>query len=407
MKKYSLPLILIALFVLAACSSEPTMSPTTPPSTALSTPVVVTSVAPETPVANASPLEEPIAQATEVAYPIEDPVGEPTAVPELIELVAQDLKTPWEIVFLPDGRLLVNERPGTLTILGLDGQRIAIADVFERSESGLLGLVLHPDFEQNHWLYLYLTYQAPSGMLNRVERYRFDQNELSERTVILDNIPGANNHDGGRMEFGPDGLLYITTGDAQNANLAQDTNSLAGKILRLNDDGSLPADNPFGNPVYSYGHRNPQGLAWDSQGRLWSTEHGPSGAGSGYDELNLIEMGANYGWPIIQGDQTGEGMVSPRLQSGGNETWAPGDLEIVNDIAFFVGLRGSTLYAVPLDDIRPETLQRHFAGEYGRLRTLRLGPDGLLYMGTSNTDGRATPQADDDRIFKVDWRQLQ
>ncbi|MEL7626896.1 MAG: PQQ-dependent sugar dehydrogenase [Anaerolineaceae bacterium] len=332
--------------------------------------------------------------------------NKPTGNPEPISIVAQNLQTPWEIVFLPDGRMLVTERPGILSLIETNGVRIPIADVYESSESGLLGLALHPSFAENQYLYLYLTYQANGKMLNRVERYRFDGTTLSDPMFIIDRIPGAAIHDGGRIEFGPDGFLYITTGDAGASASAQDVNSLSGKILRLHDDGSIPKDNPFGNAVYSYGHRNPQGLAWDEQGQLWSTEHGPSGLGSGYDELNLIEKGGNYGWPEIQGDQSREGMITPRLQSGGNETWAPGDLEIVDRIAYFTGLRGATLYSVPLDDIRPEALQRHFTNEFGRLRALRLGPDGLLYMGTSNTDGRGSVREGDDKIFRIDPNQL-
>lgn len=392
-------LLLLFVLLLAACSNTPIATETI----SVSEPIIRTTQIP-TP---AQPQEESAAtEELSPVYPVEETQPMPTPVPQLIEAVVQNLQTPWEIVFLPDGRMMITERPGTLTIIDVDGTRIPIADVYERGESGLLGLVLHPDFIENQFLYLYLTYQTSSGMFNRIERYRFSDNQLTESTIILDNIPGASNHDGGRMEFGPDGLLYITTGDAENANQSQDTNSLAGKILRLKDDGGIPEDNPFGNPIYSYGHRNPQGLAWDSQNRLWATEHGPSGLGSGYDELNLIETGGNYGWPLIQGDQTREGLISPQLQSGGNETWAPGDLEIVDDVAFFVGLRGATLYSVPLNAISPENLQRHFVGEFGRLRALRLGPDGFLYMGSSNTDGRATPKAGDDKIFRVDWHQL-
>lgn len=392
MKKTIILLSILLLGTLAACGRE--VSPGEPDS-----------MLPVIPVATVTrPSNEPALTNTPEETTI---LAEPTVVPEPISIAAQNLETPWEIAFLPDGKLLVTERPGTLVVIGgAEYVRIPITDVYERSESGLLGLALHPDFEQNQWLYLYLTYETPDGLLNRVERHRFDDGKLSESTVIFDQIPGSNNHDGGRIEFGPDGLLYITTGDSQNSALAQDIDSLAGKILRLHDDGSIPADNPFGNAVYSYGHRNPQGLVWDEQGRLWSTEHGPSGLGSGYDELNLIEIGGNYGWPVIQGDQTQEGMITPQLQSGGDETWAPGDLEIVDGTAWFVGLRGATLYCVPLDDIRPETLQRHLAGEFGRLRALRLGPDGLLYTGTSNTDGRGIPQQQDDKILRIDWRQL-
>lgn len=392
-------LLLLFVLLLAACSNTPIATETI----SVSEPIIRT-IQISTPT---QPQEESAAsEELSPVYPVEETQPMPSPVPQLIEAVVQNLQTPWEIVFLPDGRMMITERPGTLTIIDADGTRIPIADVYERGESGLLGLVLHPDFIENQFLYLYLTYQTSSGMFNRIERYRFSDNKLTESTIILDNIPGASNHDGGRMEFGPDGLLYITTGDAENANQSQDTNSLAGKILRLRDDGGIPEDNPFGNPIYSYGHRNPQGLAWDSQNRLWATEHGPSGLGSGYDELNLIEIGGNYGWPLIQGDQTREGLITPQLQSGGNETWAPGDLEIVDDVAFFVGLRGATLYSVPLNAIIPENLQRHFVGEFGRLRALRLGPDGFLYMGSSNTDGRATPKAGDDKIFRVDWHQL-
>lgn len=383
------------LIVLSACGS----GQTTPD---------VASTLPVSPVATfTQPATESEPDLTHTEEPTPYPIPtEPAPIPEPLSIAAQNLQTPWEIAFLPDGRLLVTERPGSLTLVEPGGSQITISDVYERSESGLLGLALHPEFEQNQLLYLYLTYQENGNMFNRVERYRFDGSTLIDREVIIDQIPGAPNHDGGRIEFGPDGLLYITTGDAGTSSNAQDINSLAGKILRLHDDGKIPADNPFNNPVYSYGHRNPQGLAWDEQGRLWSAEHGPSGLGSGYDELNLIEIGGNYGWPEIQGDQTREGMIAPRLQSGGGETWAPGDLEIVDGVAYFVGLRGATLYSVPLDDIRPETLQRHFAQEFGRLRSIRLGPDGLLYVGTSNRDGRGMIQEGDDKILRIDPQQL-
>lgn len=384
---------LLLLIVLTACGTESTPSPTDSNLPVIHV-VTLTIPLPET---------ETMIPETLNQTPIPD---EPTPTPELISTAVQNLQTPWEITFLPDGRLLITERSGSLVLIDADSERIPIVGVLEQGESGLLGLALHPEFDQNGLLYLYMSYQGAGSPLNRVERYQFDGKVLSDRMVIIDLIPGDVNHDGGRIEFGPDGLLYITTGDASYGPNAQDINSLAGKILRLHDDGTIPADNPFGNAVYSYGHRNPQGLAWDEQGQLWSTEHGPSGLGSGYDELNLIEIGGNYGWPDIQGDQTRVGMISPRLQSGGNETWAPGDLEIVDGVAYFTGLRGSTLYSVPLNDIRPETLQRHFASEYGRLRALRLGSDGLLYVGTSNRDGRGSIRAGDDKIFRIDPKQL-
>ena len=393
MKRLPLLITVLLLIVVSACGTESTPSPTDSSSPVIHV-VTLTIPPPETETMIPETLNQTLIS------------EEPTPTPELISTAVQNLQTPWEITFLSDGRLLITERPGTLVLIDADSERIQIADVREQGESGLLGLALHPEFDQNRLLYIYLTYQGASSLLNRVERYQFDGRVLSDRVVIIDQIPGAGNHDGGRIEFGPDGLLYITTGDAGYGAYAQDINSLAGKILRLHDDGTIPADNPFGNAVYSYGHRNPQGLAWDEQGQLWSTEHGPSGFGSGYDELNLIEIGGNYGWPDIQGDQTRDGMISPHLHSGGNETWAPGDLEIVDGVAYFTGLRGSTLYSVPLNDIRPETLQRHFVSEFGRLRALRLGPDGLLYVGTSNRDGRGSIREGDDKIFRIDPKQL-
>jgi glucose/arabinose dehydrogenase len=183
--------------------------------------------------------------------------------------------------------------------------------VHHAGEGGLLGMALHPRFDEHHWIYLYLTTVSDGGAENRVERYTFENDRLSDKKIIIDKIPGANYHDGGRIAFSPDGYLYITTGDAGKSNLAQATDSLAGKILRVHDDGSIPLDNPFHNAVWSYGHRNSQGLAWDDRGRLWATEHGRSGILSGFDELNLIEKGKNYGWPVIQGDESREGMERP------------------------------------------------------------------------------------------------
>lgn len=251
---------------------------------------------------------------------------------------------------------------------------------------------------------MYLTTSSGSKITNQVVRYTLKDYQLSDRKVLLKDIPGAGNHDGGRVEFGPDGLLYITTGDAEQPSNAQNTNSLAGKILRIKDDGSIPNDNPFGNAVYSYGHRNAQGLTWDSQGRLWATEHGRSGSASGYDEVNLIQKGLNYGWPNIQGDQERSGMEKPFIHSGPNETWAPGDIEYINGQLVFTGLRGESIYS-----LNPETksLKRLFKGEFGRLRALRLGPDGKIYLTTSNQDGRGSVRAGDDKVLKLDKSLIQ
>lgn len=319
-----------------------------------------------------------------------------------IEVVAENLNIPWEIAFLPTGEMLVTERPGTLLRIGADREVVQeIEGVVHIGEGGLMGLALHPEFEENRFIYLYLTSRDETGIVNRVERYRLQGNSLSAREIILEGIEGAPNHDGGRIGFGPDGMLYITTGDAQTPSLSQDTSSLNGKILRIHADGSIPSDNPFGNAVYSYGHRNPQGLAWDGQDRLWITEHGPSGLQSGFDEINLIEAGNNYGWPEVRGDETRAGMTLPVIQSGADDTWAPAGAAYINGSVFFAGLRGASLYEAKLDGREVSEFLAHFRGEYGRLRAVVAGPDGMLYITTSNTDGRGDPQAGDDKIIRV------
>ena len=322
------------------------------------------------------------------------------------EVVAERLEIPWEIVFLPDGTLLVTERPGRLLYIGEDRQVIEVSGVAHRGEGGLLGLALHPRFSSNRQIYLYLTTAQEGGLTNRVERYTFSNGSLSDRRVIIEGIPGAANHDGGRIAFGPDGMLYVGTGDAGSAERAQDTNSLAGNILRLAEDGSTPVDNPFGNAVYSYGHRNVQGLAWDSRGQLWATEHGRSGVQSGFDEVNKIVKGANYGWPQIQGDQMQEGMVAPELHSGATETWAPSGMTILNGHIIFAGLRGEALYTADISSGEAQALRAYLRGKYGRLRTVVIGPDDMLYILTNNRDGRGRPSAPDDRIIKIDPRTL-
>ncbi|HLD25829.1 MAG TPA: PQQ-dependent sugar dehydrogenase [Candidatus Andersenbacteria bacterium] len=331
----------------------------------------------------------------------------PARKPEATKVIAQDLAIPWEIAFLPDGALLVTERPGRLLKISANKTVIPITGVQHVGEGGLLGLALHPNFASNQLLYLYLTTKEGSGLRNRVERYRLVGEELRDRTTIIAGIPGAAVHDGGRMAFlpaeagGPPYHLYITTGDASDEDSAQDTQSLAGKILRLNDDGSIPTDNPFNNAVYSYGHRNPQGLAWDAAGRLWATEHGRSGAASGFDEVNLITPGSNYGWPRIQGDEKAAGLIPPRAHSGAAETWAPAGAAVVGDRLFFTGLRGEALYEARLSGDAISGIVRHFPREFGRLRAVTLGPDGWLYLSTSNTDGRGRVHAGDDKIIKV------
>ena len=324
-------------------------------------------------------------------------VTSPEVVAADVAVVAENLEIPWDLVFLPNGEILVSERSGFLVKLS-DQSRIAITGTKHQGEGGLLGLALHPNFSNNNFLYLYLTATVNGGLLNRVERYIWQADTLNFDKIIIDNIPGASYHDGGQLEFGPDGFLYIATGDAGDSNLAQNVNSLAGKILRLHDDGSIPVDNPWGTAVYSYGHRNVQGLAWDGQGRLWATEHGRSGVRSGFDELNLIAPGKNYGWPEIEGDAVKNNMETPVINSGATATWAPAGLAYLDGSLFFGGLRGNALYQF---DISSGQLTSHFYQEFGRIRAVVKGPDGFLYISTSNRDGRGEVQAGDDKIIKI------
>jgi glucose/arabinose dehydrogenase len=334
------------------------------------------------------------------------------------EEFASNLDVPWEMAFAPDGRIFLTERPGRIRVIKdgqLENEPWMSIEVAAVGEGGLLGLALDPDFTTNHYVYVAYTYQNSEGkLLNRLVRLREDSSGKGAMDkVLLDNAAGNSIHDGGRVKFGLDGKLYWTVGEAGNPGLAQDLSSLNGKILRLNSDGTIPEDNPSPEcPVYSYGHRNPEGLAWQaSTNRLYATEHGPSGSsyGTGQDEVNFIEPGGNYGWPDIHGSQTHKGMMSPVIQSGESEAWAPSGATFVtggpwDGSLLFAGLRGETLYRLVLAKNDPRQVirfEKYFSGQFGRLRDVVQGIDGALYILTNNRDGRGNPQPGDDKILKL------
>ncbi len=309
------------------------------------------------------------------------------------EVLVTGLAAPWSIAFYGE-TALVSERDST-RLLELDSQGNAreigtIDAAAPRGEGGLLGIAVHGDH-----LYAYFTTNDD----NRVERFALSGEPgalaLGESETLLSGIPAASYHNGGRIAFGPDDMLYVTTGDAGNTALSQQRDSLAGKILRLSPDGAVPADNPFQDSyVYSYGHRNPQGIAWAEDGTLYASEFGRDT----WDELNIIEAGGNYGWPEVEGIAEDDAYIDPVQQWETSEA-SPSGIAIVGDSVYIANLRGERLREVPLS--APETSHEHFVGEYGRLREVTISPDGALWVLTNNTDGRGSPSENDDRIISL------
>jgi aldose sugar dehydrogenase len=343
-----------------------------------------------------------------------EPPPAPVELGEL-ETVVTGLEVPWSVAFVDSDTLLVTERDAGRVRVVEDGrlrpEPALTVDLGATREGGLLGVALHPDFPDERSAYLYYT----TGGDNRVARYDVAEDlTLSGEQVVLTGIPAAPVHDGGRIAFGPDGMLYVSTGDARTPESAARLDSLAGKILRVAPDGSVPPDNPFeGSPVWSYGHRNPQGLAWDAEGRLFATEHGPSGEFGlcCNDEVNLVEPGRFYGWPYRMGLSEGAGgeppaeTVEPIATSGGG-TWAPAGLTVLGEgserTMLVATLEGSALLRFDLgDQIRAPVEPEVAADGLGRLRVAATGPDGCVWVATSNRDGRGDPAPQDDRLLRA------
>lgn len=309
-------------------------------------------------------------------------------------VLAENLDTPWAMDFLPNETIIFTERNGKVSLLEKNGkiEQVGNISVSQVSESGLLGIAVDPDFNQNRYVYIYYTHD---GGINRISRFKLNEN-LTNEQILLDNIPGGAIHNGGRLKFGPEGKLYATTGDAGNSNLAQNINSTGGKILRLNPDGSVPSDNPFGNYVYSYGSRDPQGIAWNPyNGILYESEHGASRN----DEINIITKGGNYGWPIVEVDKNDTGYISP-LRVYTDFTLAPSGIGFYQNRLFVTGLRGNQLRVLNLsEDGKTITSESEIFTNIGRIRDVVIH-NGYIYICTSNKDGRGTPLQGDDKIIR-------
>ncbi len=352
--------------------------------------------------------------------PVEDvflPDGDKVTVEAWIE----NLRIPWSLIFLPDGRALVSERPGTVRLIKggkLLQKPYAQINVEHIGEGGLMGLAIPPTFAKKPYLYVMHTYRKGDKLYNRVIRLKDRGNEGTLDRVIIDNIPGGTKHNGGRIAFGPDGMLYITTGETFDAEIAQDLKSPGGKILRVTPEGSVPHDNPFkGSPVYSYGHRNPQGISWQTgTNKLFESEHGPSGEFGhfAHDEINIITKGGNYGWPEVIGAPGQKPYIDPivvwkNTTPPSGMTFYKGDLlkHLKGDL-FVATLRSESLIRIKLEPKSEKVMriERWFAsdfreGRYGRIRDVVEGPEGALYFLTNNTDGRGSPGPGDDRIYRI------
>src|SRR3989344_5100863 len=349
-----------------------------------------------------------------------NPIGVPVAESGKslkLEVFVSNLYVPWSLAFTGEKRLLVAERNGKIRVIEngrlLEMPLFTFGNIYDQEEAGLMGLTVDPKYPENK--YIYASYAYNSNGKPRIKIVRLVDNGTTAVVdkVLIDNILAAPYHDGSRIKFGPDGKLYVTTGEATQADLAADLLSKNGKILRLNSDGTIPDDNPFPNsPIFSYGHRNPQGIAWSDSGQLWETEHGPSGfdGPGGGDEINLIKAGKNYGWPKahheikLAGTEYPKLLFTPAIAPAGAMFYS-GKLfpEFKNNL-FFTGLRGEGVWRAVISETDPETIasfEKLGAITVGRVRVIIEGPDGAIYFSTSNRDGRGSLREGDDKIYKI------
>nr|WSX76599.1 PQQ-dependent sugar dehydrogenase [Streptomyces sp. NBC_00899] len=320
--------------------------------------------------------------------------------------LATGLASPWGVVQLADGTLLVGSRDtGRITRVDPAKKTSTVVGTVpgvahtQGGEAGLLGLALSPGFGTDHLLYAYFSTESDNRIASMVfDPTRAPGDQLGAPDTILRGIPTGAIHNGGRIAFGPDGMLYAGTGETGQRGLAQDMSSLGGKILRMTPDGQVPKDNPVpGSLVYSPGHRNVQGLAWDPQGRLWASEFGQDT----WDELNLIEPGKNYGWPVVEGIAHRAGYVDPVAQWHTDEA-SPSGIAYAAGSIWMAALKGQRLWRIPLDGTKAAAPpQAFFTDVYGRLRTVVAVDDHTILVSTSNTDGRGTPKPGDDRILQL------
>jgi len=313
-----------------------------------------------------------------------------------VEVIADNLDVPWSIEKLEE-TIYLTERAGSIVKIE-DGeteqQSVELEEqVSTASEAGLLGFVLAPDFTESNLAYAYYTYEDGADQFNRIVTLELNDNVWEEENVLLDQIPSGTYHHGGRLKIGPDEKLYATTGDASSVELAQDIDSLGGKILRLNLDGSIPSDNPTSDSyVFSLGHRNPQGITWSEDGTIYASEHGDNAN----DEINRIESGGNYGWPVIEGDEEQEGMISPLFTSGDDSTWAPSGMDYYDEKLYVAALRGSAVLEFDLETQE----QQEFITGFGRIRDVFIDGDSLYFI-SNNSDGRGNPEDNDDKLYRM------